>query len=93
MSAKKTKVAVVQMTSGPDVERNVRTAEAIVREAAADGARVIVLPECFAYLGPEKGKHAIAEALPSGGPILARMSALAKEAGAELVLGGFWERG
>jgi predicted amidohydrolase len=92
MSAK-TKVAVVQMTSGPDVEKNLRTAEAIVREAAADGARVIVLPECFAYLGPEKGKHPIAEPLPAGGPILARMSALAAATKAELVLGGFWERG
>ncbi len=89
----KTKVAVVQMTSGPDVEKNLRAAETIVSEAALDGARVIVLPECFAYLGPEKGKHAIAEPLPGGGPILARMSALAVRAKSELVLGGFYESG
>jgi predicted amidohydrolase len=89
----KTKVAVVQMTSGPEVEKNLRTTESIVRDAAADGARVIVVPECFAYLGPEKGKHAIAEPLPGGGPILARMAALAVATKSELVLGGFWERG
>jgi predicted amidohydrolase len=89
----KTKVSVVQMTSGPDVERNLATVERLVGEAAADGARVIVVPECFAYLGPEKGKLAIAEPLPAGGPILTRMRALAKSTSTELVLGGFYERG
>lgn len=89
----KTKVAVVQMTSGPEVEKNLAAVERIVTEAAQDGAKVIVVPECFAYLGPEKGKLAIAEALPEGGPILARMKALAKATHAELILGGFYERG
>ena len=89
----RTKVAVVQMTSGPDVERNLGVVETLVREAASDGAKVIVVPECFAYLGPEKGKLAIAERLPDGGPILARMQALAKSVAVELVLGGFYEKG
>jgi predicted amidohydrolase len=89
----KTKVAVVQMTSGPDVEKNLGAVERLVTDAARDGAKVIVVPECFAYLGPEKGKLAIAEPLPDGGPILARMRALAQSTGAELVLGGFYERG
>ena len=87
------KVAVVQMTSGPDVEKNLGVVETLVREAASDGAKVIVVPECFAYLGPEKGKLAIAERLPEGGPILARMKMLAKSVAAELVLGGFYEKG
>jgi predicted amidohydrolase len=81
------------MTSIPDVEANLSAAERLVRQAASDGARLVVLPECFAYLGPEEGKLAIAEALPAGGPILARMQALARETKSELVLGGFWERG
>lgn len=89
----RTKVAVVQMTSGVDVAHNLATTERLVLEAAADGARLILLPECFAYLGPDAGRLALAEDLPGGGPILARMAALAVEARADLVLGGFWERG
>jgi predicted amidohydrolase len=89
----RTKVAAVQMTSREDVEANVASALALARAAADEGAAVVVLPECFAYLGPEEGKLAIAEALPGGGPILARCRALARERGVELVLGGFWEKG
>jgi len=89
----KTKVAAVQMTSTEDVQKNLAAAERLTRAAADDGASLIVLPECFAVLGPEEGKLAIAEPLPEGGPILARFQALAKERGVELVLGGFWERG
>jgi predicted amidohydrolase len=92
MTSRKPKVAAVQMTSGPDVEHNLARAEALTREAAADGAVLVVLPECFAYLGPEEGKFALAEALPDGGPILKRMSNLARETHAELVLGGFCEQ-
>ncbi|MGD8860358.1 MAG: carbon-nitrogen hydrolase family protein [Myxococcales bacterium] len=91
--AGKVKVAAIQMTSTGDVERNVLRAAALVSEALDDGAKLAVLPECFAYLGPEAGKIPIAEPLPEGGPILRRFAALAKERRAELVLGGFWERG
>lgn len=85
-------VAVLQMCSGPDLERNLAQAERLTRAAAADGAKLVVLPECFALLAPEGEKQKIAEVLPGGGPVLARMSALAVATGAELVLGGFWER-
>jgi len=90
------RVAAVQMTSTADVARNLETAERLTREAAGAGAALIVLPECFACLGPEKDKLAIAESLEpeaASGPIRGRLSALAKELGVELVLGGFWERG
>jgi predicted amidohydrolase len=86
------KVAAIQMTSNEDVARNLDTAERLTRAAAAEGAGLIVLPECFALLGPEQNKLAIAEALPEGGPILTRLRELARALGAELVLGGFWER-
>ena len=92
MTPRKPKVAAIQMTSGADVEHNLTRAEALCREAAADGARLLVLPECFAYLGPEDGKFALAEPLPDGGPILKRMSQLARETQSELVLGGFYEQ-
>ncbi len=89
----RTKASVVQMTSTADVDANLETAERWVTAAVQDGASLVVLPECFAYLGPEQGKLAIAEALPGGGPILARMSALAARHAIDLVLGGFWETG
>jgi predicted amidohydrolase len=92
MTARKPKVAAIQMTSGDDVHQNLTRAEALCREAAADGALLLVLPECFAYLGPEDGKFAIAEALPTGGPILKRMAELARDTHCELVLGGFYEK-
>jgi len=91
MNAKR-KVAAVQMTSTDDVARNLDVSERLCREAVGDGAALVVLPECFALLGPEQRKLAIAEPLPQGGPILERLSKLARELSAELVLGGFWER-
>ncbi|MCC6874531.1 MAG: carbon-nitrogen hydrolase family protein [Sandaracinaceae bacterium] len=92
MSAR-TKVGVVQMTSTADVEANLGAVERLVGLAVEDGAALVVVPECFAYLGPEDGKLAIAEPLPAGGPILERCRALARAHEVELVLGGFWEKG
>ncbi len=87
-----TQVAVVQMTSTPAVEHNLASAARLVRAAAEAGARLVVLPECFAYLGPEGGQRDIAESLPGGGPILASCQRLAHDFEIELVLGGFWEK-
>jgi predicted amidohydrolase len=83
------------MTSTADVEANCVAAEHMVRRGASEGARLVVLPECFAYLGPEGGKLEIAEAIDeeAPGPILARFLHLAEDQGVELVLGGFWEKG
>ena len=93
MNERRTKVGVVQMTSTGDVDANLDATERLVGRAADDGAALVVVPECFAYLGREEGKLDIAEPLPKGGPILERCRALAKSRGVELVLGGFWERG
>lgn len=87
-----TQVAVVQMTSTPEVERNMQAAERLVRRAAEAGAKLAVLPEAFAYLGPEAGQRAVSEELPAGGPLLARCQAWARSLSLELVLGGFWEK-
>jgi predicted amidohydrolase len=92
MSRKKTTVAAVQMTSTADVAANLDTAERLCRRAADRGSELTVLPECFAFLGPEEDKLNHAEPLPAGGPTLNRFAGLAKKTGTELVLGGFWER-
>lgn len=87
-----TQVAVIQMTSTPEVEQNMQAAERLVRRAADAGAKLAVLPEAFAYLGPEAGQRAVSEELPGGGPLLARCQAWARTLKLELLLGGFWEK-
>ena len=61
--ADKFKVAAVQMTSTDDVDRNLESALRLSAEAAGEGAGLVVLPECFALLGPEHRKLEIAEVL------------------------------
>ena len=39
--------AAVQMTSGPDVGANLRTAGPLIAQAAERGAQVVLLPENF----------------------------------------------
>lgn len=87
-----TQVAVVQMTSTEDVAKNLDSAERLVAHAHALGAKLAVLPEGFAYLGPDGGQRDVAESLDENGPILARCRKWATTHGIELVLGGFWER-
>ncbi|KAL2140340.1 hypothetical protein VTI28DRAFT_3953 [Corynascus sepedonium] len=41
------KLACVQLATGPDKAANLARAAAKVREAAATGAKIVVLPECF----------------------------------------------
>jgi predicted amidohydrolase len=74
------------------VDANMRTVHRLVDEAAGRGARMVLVPECFAYLGPESGKIDIAESLDGGGPILERCREAAREAGVDVVYGGFWEK-
>lgn len=88
--------AVVQMTSGPDVSANLARAATLVRRAVARGARLVVLPENFAYFGDEGGKPAVAERFDPGespnGPIGLAACALSAETGAWIVWGGTPER-
>jgi predicted amidohydrolase len=92
MANRKPKVAALQLTSTADVKQNVARSLELTREAIADGASLVVLPENFAYLGPEEDKFVMAEALPDGGAILRAFSELARETQTELVLGGFIEK-
>ena len=51
----KVKVAAVQMRCAPTVEENLQHAEALVREAAANGAQIILLPELLLQPEPQPG--------------------------------------
>src|SRR5687767_13936130 len=87
-----TRAGVVEITSGTDVGKNLEAVERTVRQAVREGAELVVVPECYGFLGPEEQKLAYAEDLDTSGPILERMIELARETGAALVLGGHWER-
>ena len=72
-------LAAIQMNSVDDVDANLDAAEALLREAAAGGARLAVLPENFAFMGKhERDKLAHAEADGSG-PIQDRLARMARE--------------
>ena len=95
------RVAGIQLCATPDVAANLANAERLVRQARERGADVVLLPEAFAFLGPEKDKEAILEPLPdpaadpagfTPGPILGRCQEIARDAGVHLILGGFHER-
>lgn len=90
------RIALVQLCAGPDVAANLKTVDALVAEGADRGAATVLLPEAFAFLGPERDKRAIVEALPpaaSPGPILEHCRQLARRHGVHLILGGFHETG
>jgi predicted amidohydrolase len=74
-------VALIQMTSGPDVGSNLRFVETALREARNCGACMAFLPENFAVLGsPGMREIAAGEATPAG-PIRGFLAAQAKELG------------
>ncbi len=82
--------AVVQMTSTADVERNLASAESLVRRAASLGARFVSLPENFAFLRSEG--EPVVEAQALDGAWVRRMSGLARELGVTLLLGSLPEK-
>ena len=73
---------LVQMDSGPDMNENMRLAEQYVREAAEQGARLILFPETAEYTGADMPGHA--SAVP--GYVSRRFSSLAKRYGVYLHL-------
>lgn len=73
-----------------DKAANLAVATRLVEEAAGDGARLVVLPELFNYLGPLERVAAHAEAIP--GPTSESMSRLAARLGVHLVAGSIAER-
>ena len=73
------RIALVQMCSGRDVERNVRDATALIREAAAGGALYVQTPEVTTLMELDR-ERLFAAALPeAGNPAVEHFAALAKE--------------
>lgn len=82
-----TRVAAIQMASGPKVEGNLREAGRLIARAANQGAQLVVLPENFGIMGMrEEDKIAVREREGSG-PIQGFLSDTAKKHGIWLVGG------
>jgi predicted amidohydrolase len=81
------KAAAVQMRSGVDVARNVASATALIREAAAAGATYVLTPEMTTILDRDR-EHLLAAIAPEeSDPSLASFRALARALGIHLHIG------
>jgi len=83
------RVACVQMNTRGDVAANVCAATALVEAAAAAGARLVALPETWAYKGSRDGIRASAEAVD--GPSNAALAQLAARLGIFVLAGSIYE--
>ncbi|MGI0131459.1 MAG: carbon-nitrogen hydrolase [Thermoplasmata archaeon] len=82
MSARtKYRIALVQMSSGPEPERNVAKAAERVAEAAKHGAAIVCLPELFRtqYFCQREDHALFDEAEPIPGPTVDRLLTVARE--------------
>jgi predicted amidohydrolase len=84
------RAAAVQLNSNEDFERNLASADRLVRAAARQGAELIVLPEKWTALGdPER---VAAQAQPLDGPAISWARKLAQELAIDLVAGSISEQ-
>lgn len=101
MSATPISVAVIQLNSQQNVADNLRVCKRLVFQAAEAGGRVILLPENFAFFGPEEERRSLAEPLRGSagqsaagvshatlGPIQAALASWAKQLNVTLIGGG-----
>ncbi len=84
------KVAAVQLNSTADPAANLAVAGRLTRAAAAEGARLIVLPEKWTAVGSDEQLRAAAQTLD--GPAIEWARATARELGVDLVAGSILER-
>jgi predicted amidohydrolase len=84
------RVAAVQLNSGADLTANLAVADRLTRQAAADGAQLIVLPEKWTAIGTEQ--DLLASAQPLDGPAIGWARATAAELKVDLVAGSILER-
>lgn len=81
------KVAAIQMASGPNVEANLHEAGRLLGQAASAGAELIVLPENFAIMGIEEEDKVAIREVEGEGPIQQFLAEQAKQHNVWLVGG------
>lgn len=72
------RIAAIQTVSGPDVEANLAAAEGLIARAAADGARLVALPEYFPLMSTDEMAKVRARESEGSGPIQDFLSAAAR---------------
>ncbi len=82
-----TRIAAVQLASGPNVKGNLQEAGRLIEMAAAQGAKLVALPEHFAIMGLRDTDKVKAREKPGAGPIQEFLSATARRHGIWLVGG------
>jgi predicted amidohydrolase len=83
------RVAAVQLNSRADFDANLAAADRLTRAAAADGARLVLLPEKWSVLGTGEDLRAGAQSL--AGPAVVWARELARELAIDLVAGSICE--
>ena len=93
-TAENFRVGLIQLSCGPDPERNLEHALDRVREAAGRGAQVICLPELFRtqYFCQREDHSLFDLAEPVPGPTTERLAEVAKQLGVVLVGSVFEKR-
>lgn len=81
------KVALVQLCSGDDVAANLPVTEALVRQAAAEGAEWVLTPEVTNIVASSRALQAAQVVVEALDPTLARLRVVAAETGIWLLIG------
>ncbi|HEY2160054.1 MAG TPA: carbon-nitrogen hydrolase family protein [Solirubrobacteraceae bacterium] len=84
------RAGAVQLNSTEDLDRNLTTADRLVREAVARGAELVVLPEKWSVLGTREQMSAAAQ--PLDGECITWARSAARELGIDLLAGSIVER-
>jgi predicted amidohydrolase len=87
MATEPVRIACAQMRSGRTVADNIAAAEALIREAAAGGARYVVTPEMTNLLERDRAEVLAKIASEADDPTLDRLCAVAAELGIVVHIG------
>jgi deaminated glutathione amidase len=82
-----TRVAAVQLASGPNVKGNLHEAGRLIEMAVAKGAKLVALPEYFAIMGLREDDKVKVREKAGSGPIQEFLSATARRHGIWIVGG------
>ncbi|MDD5177082.1 MAG: carbon-nitrogen hydrolase family protein [Sterolibacterium sp.] len=83
----KLSIAAIQMISGPEVSANLDETGRLIAAAAAQGARLVALPEYFPLIGASDAERLAARESDGTGPIQAFLSETAQRHGIWLIGG------
>jgi len=87
MADKTSKIAAIQMATGPNVSANLLETERLLAEAAEGGAGLVVLPENFAFMGKQDQDQTSLREADGDGPLQDFLGQMARKYGVWLVGG------